>query len=415
MCSGGGDGIVSGDEIDRLDRAIELLRARSRSAAPEILRHDLQRLRRAIDRIELEFSSVAATFANTGEEEWQGSGSPIQWLRGYCGMTSAAASRAIAVGDEASVLTQSHAAVEEGRLGFAHLSLIAGTASALRESPTATAFEEQPLLDLALTHNLSRFRNDCAHVRHAHDVAAFQAEQRRDVEYRTMELHTAEGGAVFFKGFLDPVGGAMLCAALEPLARRAGADDERPRDRHNADAMVELCGHGLDAGVLPKVGGQRPHLQVTASVETVIGQPGAPAGMLDRAGPIATATVQRLACDTSLTRVLLNSKSAIVDVGRARRLPSGPTRRALAARDGGCVWPGCDRPAAWTAAHHRVHWAHGGATDLDNLVLICLRHHWLVHEGGWTLVRGDSGEMLSVAPVARVVSRPRPPSAPALE
>ncbi len=415
MCDGGGDRPEPGGELDRLDRAIESVRARTRRSAPELLRQDLQRLRQAIDRIELEFSAVAATFAKTGEEEWQGSGSPIQWLRGYCGMTSAAASRAIAVGDEAAVLTQSQSAVEEGRLGFAHLSLMASTANALRESPTATAFREQPLLDLALTHDLSRFRNDCAHVRHAHDVAAFQAEQRRDVEYRTMELHTAEGGTVFFKGFLDPVGGAMLCAALEPLARRAGPDDERPRGRRNADAIVELSGHGLDAGVLPKVGGQRPHLQVTASVETVIGEPGAPAGMLDRAGPVATPTVQRLACDASLTRVLMNSRSAIVDVGRARRLPSGATRRALVARDGGCVWPGCDRPAAWTAAHHRVHWAHGGATDLDNLVLICLRHHWMVHEGGWNLVRSDDGEMLTVAPVARVVSHPRPPSAPALE
>jgi hypothetical protein len=411
MCSGGGDEPASGDEIDCLARAIESMRARVRDSAPEVVRHDLVRLRRAIDRIELEFSAVAAIFANTDEEEWQGSGSPTQWLRGHCGMTSAAASRAIVVGDEARVLTQSHAAVEEGKLGFTHLSLMAGTASALRESLTATVFQEQPLLDLALTHNLSRFRNDCAHLRHAHDVAAFQAEQRRDVEYRTVEVHVAEGGAVFIKGFLDPVGGAMFCAALEPLARRAGADDDRLRGRRNADALVELSGHGLDAGVLPRVGGQRPHLQVTASIETLIGQPGAPAGMLDRAGPVATATVQRLACDTSLTRVLLNSQSAIVDVGRARRLPSGPTRRALLARYGGCAWPGCDRPAAWTAAHHLTPWSHGGATNLDNLVLICHRHHWMVHEGGWTLVRGAGGEMLSVAPVARVASRARSPDA----
>jgi hypothetical protein len=107
--------------------------------------------------------------------------------------------------------------------------------------------------------------------------------------------------------------------------------------------------------------------------------------------------------------VLLGPDSAVLDVGRARRLPSVPARRALHARDGGCVWLGCDRMAGWTAAHHLIHWAKGGATDLDNLVLICHRHHWLVHEGGWKLIRGQDGRMLSIAPVAEIACRARPP------
>ena len=324
-------------------------------------------------------------------------------------MSAAAASSAIAVGSQADSLSESIAAVEAGRLGYAHLALMAGTARAFQGSPTATPFEEQPLLDQAVNHTLTRFRVDCAHARHAHDAQAFQAEQLRDVDYRTLEVRTGEGGSVFIKGFLDPVGGATLCTALDPLASRAGSDDDRPRARRYADALVELAGHGLDASLLPRVGGQRPHLQVTTSIDTLVGAPGAPAGMLDRAGPISTPTVQRLACDASVTRVLLGSDSAVVDVGRARRLPSGPTRRALHARRGGCEWPGCDRPTSWTAAHHIKHWAHGGATDLDNLALLCHRHHWLVHEGGWTLVRGDDGQTMSVAPVPVVRWQSRAP------
>ena len=369
MCDRGVDGVGQGDEIGSLAAATDRLRRRSRTAAPEALRDELIRLRRIIDRVELEFAIVAGAFAGTEEEEWQGCLSPPHWMRLECGMTSAAATSAIAVGSQATALAESIAAVEDGRLGFAHLALMAGTARAFQESPTATAFEEQPLLDQAMTHTLSRFRADCAHARHAHDAQAFQAEQLRDVEHRTLEVRTSEGGAVFIKAFLDPVGGATLCTALDSLARRTGTDDARPRARRYADALVELAGHSLDASLLPRVGGQRPHLQVTTSLETLVGGVGAPAGMLERAGPIGTPTVQRLACDASVTRVLLGSDSAVVDVGRARRLPSGPTRRALHARHGGCAWPGCDRPPSWTAAHHIKHWAHGGATDLNNLTL----------------------------------------------
>lgn len=392
-----------------LARATDQVRSRARPNVPAALRDDLTRLRRIIDRIELEFSTVAGMFAATEEEEWQGCLSPTHWMRLECGMTAGAASNAIAVGSHAAALADSIAAVEEGRLSFAHLALMAGTARAFHESPTSTAFEEQPLLDQAMSHDLSRFRTDCAHARHAHDAEAFQAEQLKDVESRTLEVRTGEGGAVFLKGYLDPVGGAIVSTTLDALARRAGSEDDRSRERRYADALVELAGHGLDAALLPRVGTQRPHLQVTTSLETLVGSAGAPAGMLERAGPIGTATVQRLACDASVTRVLLGPDSAVVDVGRARRLPSGATRRALHARHGGCEWPGCDRPASWTAAHHIKHWAHGGATDLQNLVLLCHRHHSLVHEGGWELVRADDGEMRSVAPLPVVRWHSRAP------
>lgn len=412
MCDGGDDQHGPVDEIDRVASAVDRLRHRFRAATPAVLRAELTRLRRIIDRIELEFSTVAGAFANTEEEEWQGCLSPLQWMRLECGMTAVAASNAIAVGSNTVSLTDSIAAVEEGRLGFAHLALIAGTARAFQESPTANAFVEQPLLDQAMTHSLNRFRIECAHARHAHDVEAFQAEQLKDVEHRTLEVHTGEGGAVFVKGFLDPVGGATLCTALDPLARRTGSDDERSRQRRYADALVELAAHSLDASLVPRVGGQRPHLQVTTSLETLVGMTTAPAGMLERAGPIGATTVQRLACDASVTRVLLGSDSAVVDVGRARRVPSAPVRRALHVRRGGCEWPGCDRQASWMAAHHLKHWAHGGATDLNNLVLICHRHHFLVHEGGWSLIRGEDGEMKSVAPIPPVGRRSLAPDSP---
>jgi hypothetical protein len=98
---------------------------------------------------------------------------------------------------------------------------------------------------------------------------------------------------------------------------------------------------------------------------------------------------------------------------------SGPLRTALNARDGGCRWPGCDRPASWTEAHHVRTWCRGGPTLLSNLVLLCHRHHWLAHEGGWQLVQAD-GHVLTIPPAPGIrfdwgepAAWPRAPDRPA--
>ncbi len=166
------------------------------------------------------------------------------------------------------------------------------------------------------------------------------------MEARFLELKAVEGGALCLRGFLDSEGGALLRSALEPLARPSGEGDDRSRERRFADALVELAGHTLDGGVLPQHGGQRPHLQVTATLATVQGREGAPAAELDLGGPIAAETARRLGCDAGVTRVVFGANSAVLDVGRATRVPATATRRAVQARDRGCVWPGCHRPAS---------------------------------------------------------------------
>ncbi len=411
MCDvAGGTTAESGDEMVALASAARQLRVRPRPAEPDVMRAELRRLRQVIDLVELRFAMVAADFAETEPGDWGGYVSPIQAMRQDCGMTGSAAATAICVGSEAPSIPTSVAALEDGRLGFAHLAVLASTTRTLRESSISGEVDEQPLLDQALAHGLQRFRHDCAHVRHAHDSAAFLAEQREQMSYRYLELHGGEGGTLFLKGFFDPEAAATIRTALDPLARRSGAGDLRGRWQRYGDALRELSTHGLDTGQLPSAGGQRPHLNVTTTVETLQGLPGAPAGMLEHAGPVAAATVQRLACDASIARVVMGPDSVVTDVGRAHRLPSAPTRRALLVRDGGCVWPGCDRPASWTSAHHLEHWGHGGATSLDNLVLLCLRHHTMLHEGVWQLVRGKHGAWIAISPLPGVQHRARPPS-----
>jgi hypothetical protein len=103
-------------------------------------------------------------------------------------------------------------------------------------------------------------------------------------------------------------------------------------------------------------------------------------------------TVRRVACDASVSRVEVGAAGEPVNVGRASRTIPSALRRALVVRDGGCRFPGCDRPPEWTDGHHVRHWADGGETTLQNLVLLCRRHHRAVHEGRWRVaVEPDGG------------------------
>jgi hypothetical protein len=96
----------------------------------------------------------------------------------------------------------------------------------------------------------------------------------------------------------------------------------------------------------------------------------------------------RLACDAKILPAVLGGDGAVLDLGRTRRLFDGPLRRALVLRDGGCAFPQCDRPPRWCHAHHLTHWVDGGATCLDNAVLLCGAHHRVIHRGEWTVRLG---------------------------
>jgi hypothetical protein len=249
-------------------------------------------------------------------------------------------------------------------------------------------------------------------------------------------------GMVAVEGRLEPEAGQTLLAALEPLARPTDAADPRSGGQRRADALAELARRALEAGRLPQAGGVRPQLTVVVDLDSLLGRPASVGGEVGGVGPLDPEGCRRVACDSSVTRVLVTrhpgtdappmagdpsglagrlgaamaklppvlggAPTQPLEVGRTSRVVQPAQRVALAVRDGGCVFPGCDRPLAWCEAHHVVHWLDGGPTDLANLALLCRAHHRAVHEGGWRLRRDPDGRLTATPPHRRPHHRQHP-------
>jgi hypothetical protein len=346
---------------------------------------ELVGLQQQIDKLQLRFSLVAAAYKKTRHWDDEGFNTALDWIRINCKLTSTDAGDRLAVGEHLADLGQSCKAMEEGEIGFSHLKVMARTANAV-----GAAFDESKLLPTARQDSPGRFFYKSLHFRHAVDPKRYADEQAELVENRRLSLNTAEDGCLLISGILDPVGGAAVRTALEPLAKPSGAHDDRPVEQRQADALVELA---------TARGGSGRHvaMQVTSSIETLLGLVGAPGAENEFTLPISAKTVERWACDCSLTRILMQD-SVVIDVGRSERVIKGPRRRALIARDRHCRWPGCERPAIWCDGHHLVSWLHGGGGEIENQVLLCGRHHWKVHEGGWQLLRAQDNEITVIPP-----------------
>ncbi|MFD0821761.1 HNH endonuclease signature motif containing protein [Micromonospora zhanjiangensis] len=222
------------------------------------------------------------------------------------------------------------------------------------------------------------------------DRAALHTAETRAHDRRHLTLSTQPTGQVTLTGLLDAETAAVLHAALDPLTTPTGPGDSRSPGQRRADALGDICRLALHTGTLPDNGGDRPQVVVTTSFDTLAGQLGT--GTLDTGLRLTPEAVRRLACDATILPAVLGGTSQVLDVGRQRRLFTGPLRRALVLRDGGCAFPGCDRPPRWCDGHHIRHWADGGTTDLANAVLLCDHHHRLIHhDSDWTVHLGPDG------------------------
>ncbi|MGO4191853.1 DUF222 domain-containing protein [Arthrobacter sp. YAF17] len=186
-------------------------------------------------------------------------------------------------------------------------------------------------------------------------------------------------------------------AAVDSAAEAAPAErlDQRTRPQRLLDGLVGACKAALAAGDLPAAGGLRPQVMVTIDYRDLLERvggteaeargPGSNVGTLMFTGPVTASTVRKIACDADLIPIVLGGQGRILDIGRTSRVFPPHIRKAITARDRGCVFPQCTIPAPWCEAHHIDYWSRGGSTGTGNGALLCSHHHHLIHKEQWTI------------------------------
>lgn len=284
---------------------------------------------------------------------------------------------------------------------------------AVKKLPVATAIRdaaEAELLEHAVHFNASELKTLGDKLlavldpdgEDARDERALRAHERAAHLGRFLTITEDGLGGVKLKGRGTVEDAAWIKAAIASLA---GPDPTRPDSSADADAagaggcdasagrdtrdhsvrswdaLVEVCRRASAAHVLPTDHGQTPRLVLTMSLSDL--QAGIGTATLATGGTLSAAAVRRLACDCDLIPAVLGANGEILDLGRSQRLVSTALFLALVLRDRHCSFPGCRRPPVACDAHHIQPWLDGGPTSLDNLTLLCRRHHTMLHTTGW--------------------------------
>jgi len=389
----------SGTPLTRIKAALDDLPGWLSRLDEASLGEPLIEIREVIDRSEAVFADGVRRFDRSGEFRADGALSVTAWLRWRCKLSGGAAAERVEIARQLEKLPKTQEAFASGDLGYQHVAVIARAAEHV--GAAAVRNEEANLLKAAQTMDPGLFTGVAKHFEHRVDAAGALAETNRAYQRRYFHIGEPQDGLVRLDGLLDAEGGATLRTALSGLMKPI-KDDERSFGQRCADALDEL-GRQAGPGTREGAGGRRdgagprPQLIIRASLDTLAGLPGAPAGELEGGGTVPAETVQRHACDTAITRITGQRELEHERNQASRTLPPS-TRRALESRDRHCVFPGCDRPPIWCDGHHLVWWTRGGATTLTNLALLCRQHHRLVHEEGWTLERQKDGRFVATPP-----------------
>jgi hypothetical protein len=333
----------------------------------------------SVDELEVELATLAShLYAGTcrwlelvGELDrrggWAecGQGSCAEWLAWRCGLAPRAAREHVRVARRLPALPLVHAAFSSGELSYAKVRAL---------TRVATGGNEEQLLDLARVCTAAQLERA---VRAYRRVTTAEARELQEEAY--LGVCWEPDGSLVLRGRLAPEDGALLLRALEAMRdslweQGRGSAEPRPaRQASNAEALVTLAEAALAHEGEGRPGGERYQVVVDADESAFSHDEGG--CQLADGGALAPETARRLACDASLVRN-----------GRKSRTVPPALQRALRVRDRGCRFPGWEN-RRFLDAHHVQHWARGGPTTLANLVLLCRRHHRLVHEGGWRLDR----------------------------
>jgi Domain of unknown function (DUF222)/HNH endonuclease len=368
-----------------LRSALETLQAEDLSGIPDDrLETDFDELQRAAHSIEAERLRRLAEIHRRQSHRKAGYLSTASWLvdRHRLGWTAAA--KDIRTARSLQRMPRTREALATGQVTGSAVQMLV---YARQAHPAQFHGSEEALVEAARRLPAPQLHAAVSHWKRQLDWDQGLKDAERLREGRRLKVTTTLLGMVRMEGELDAENGEVLMTALRDCdhaqrrARRTDDGDAATATQRRVDALGEICRQWLNVADRPIVGGERPHVTVTVSLEALQASRGEP-GEMDHVGPVPAEMARRLSCDAAVRRVVLAPSSEPLDIGRKTAVIPAGMRRAVIVRDRHCRFPGCDRPHSWCDVHHVVHWADGGATALSNLVLLCRRHHRMVHEGG---------------------------------
>ena len=314
-----------------------------------------------------------------------GHAATTSYLRDQLGVSGREAKRQDVIARDLRQLPGTRAALAAGEIGPEQAQAIGEAAR--RGTLGDHRATEELLLDAAADQGSDEFRRHIKRQEQEADRRSLERDEQRAYRRRRASLARRSDGMWDLHALLTDEDGETLATALDafrtPDAPGTPIPEQRSPEQRTADALVDVVGAAL-RGDVPTSGGVRPHLSLVIPVE-LLEQDSTEVATAGHGGVLSAAAAARLLCDANIRRILSRGDSEVLDVGRSKREWSVAQRQALHVRDGGCRGPGCDRPAAWTDAHHIKWWTKNGVTSVDNGILLCRRHHRMVHEGGWTV------------------------------
>jgi hypothetical protein len=340
------------------------------------LASELLALRKQMDRLEGVFARLAVVAHRRGVGAADGSQSTAAWLRWRAGMREGDAKAAVEAGELSDVLEATGAAWRSGTISSGAARTIFG--ARVEGHDDELRGSESALLDLARRGDLKYLRVATNHFRNL-----ARADGAAPGERDGLHLSQTYGGVTVLNAELTDAGAETVVTAVHAYTDAPSADDRRTPAQRSAAALVQICKVAIQHA--PDEGRSVTHASLVIDWKSLTEHR---IGRMDGefTGSIHPDDVRRLLCDSSISRVVTGPDSLPLDVGRSKRTIPPPMRRAVIARDGGCRFPGCNRPPGWCQIHHVVHWLEGGCTAVVNLVPFCDNHHHVVHQPGWTVI-----------------------------
>jgi hypothetical protein len=254
--------------------------------------------------------------------------------------------------------------------------------------------------------NVDQLLRRARQIRNRLDSAGIAAREKQAVDDTVFKVWRCDDGKVKVFAVLAPEDGEWWMSTFEaitsPRKSKSGVrfvtkkqaewakriiEDPRSTDLIAATSFTELLRHASEVDPGQILGGHRPTVRVIVT-EKVLTDGAGNGHLQGNPAPVSLETVERHLCDSGATGIKFDDDGQCVNVGRDQRLFNNRQRTGLAVRDGGCRWENCDRPPSWCEAHHIEHWHRDqGKTDIADGILLCRRHHMLLHNNHWQITR----------------------------